>query len=144
MKSPFTIFYTDDDQDDLEFFRDVVSSLDRPVDVVTHDKPDKLLTDLKNPPPSPQIIFLDVNMPGKNGFDLLREIRNHEDFHSIPIVMFSTSTDEGYIAKSRHLGANFYLPKLSSFDEFKKSINYTLSINWSTFKPSATDFIYRN
>jgi len=144
MNCPLTIFYTDDDQDDLDFFKDVISSLGWSIEVVTQDKPDKLLVDLENPPPTPQIIFLDVNMPGKNGFDLLREIRNHKDFHDIPVVMFSTSTDEGYIAKSHNLGANFYLPKLSSFDEFKKSIKYTLSINWSTFKPSVADFTYRN
>ncbi|OYU80777.1 MAG: response regulator [Flavobacterium sp. BFFFF1] len=144
MNESLTIFYTDDDQEDLEFFKEVVGSFGRHIEVVTQNKPAQLLHALKNPPPSPQIIFLDVNMPLINGFDLLQQIRAHAEFSDIPVVMFSTSRDEHNIAKSRSLGANYYLPKLESFDAFKKSIDHTLKINWSTFSPTAADFAYRN
>ncbi|AWA29752.1 response regulator [Flavobacterium magnum] len=144
MSSALTIFYTDDDQDDLELFRDVVKTLGRPIDVVMQSKPEELLRDLENPPPSPQIIFLDLNMPGKNGFEVLKELKNHNHYKNIPIVIFSTSNDDKNVARSHELGANFYLPKLSSYDDFRKSIDFTLQINWNTFNPTLSGFKYQN
>jgi len=143
MKEDLTIFYTDDDNDDLDFFKDVTSAIDDNITVVTHDRGDKLLQALNNQPPSPQIIFLDLNMPGKNGFEVLKDIKNKEEWKDIPVVIFSTSSDEQSISKSRELGASYYLPKQSSFEAFKKSISHTLTINWKTFIPSPTNFIYR-
>lgn len=143
MKEDLTIFYTDDDIDDLDFFKDVACAIGDNITVYTQDRGDKLLQALDSQPPSPQIIFLDLNMPGKNGFEVLKDLKNKDEWKHIPVVIFSTSDDEQSISKSRQLGASYYLPKQSSFEEFKKSIQHTLSINWKTFIPSPTNFIYR-
>lgn len=140
----FTIFYTDDDAEDLEFFTEVTSALGDHLNIVTQKNGKKLLQDLKNPPPSPQIIFLDLNMPGLNGFDVLQELRSTDDFKDLPIVIFSTSSDEKTIAKSRELGASYYVPKPTDFSLFKRTIQHTLNINWDTFKPNKENFVYIN
>ena len=137
-----TIFYADDDFEDLDFFTEVTNIIDREITVVTHDCGDKLIAALRNPPPSPHIIFLDLNMPGRNGFDILEELKTTENLKGIPVVIFSTSNDAVNIARSRSLGANLYLPKLPSYAAFKKSIEDTLKINWDTFKPNASNFLY--
>lgn len=137
-----TIFYADDDLEDLDFFTEVANAIDRDIKVVTHEDGNKLIDALHNPPPSPNIIFLDLNMPGKNGFDVLEELRATERLNQIPIVIFSTSADEKNIAKSKLLGANFYLPKLPSYEAFKKSIEDTLNINWNNFNPDGSAFLY--
>ncbi|MFT3795297.1 response regulator [Flavobacterium sp.] len=137
-----TIFYADDDLEDLEFFTEVTNAIDREITVVTHQCGDELIDALHNPPPSPHIIFLDLNMPGRNGFDVLEELKTSEHLKEIPVVVFSTSNDEKNIAKSRELGANYYLPKLGSYESFKKSIEDTLNINWNTFEPTAHNFLY--
>lgn len=144
MNDDMTIFYVDDDAEDLDFFRDVVQSLDRKINLFTHDSGDEMLDALKNPPPSPQVIFLDLNMPGKNGFELLGELRGEERWKNIPIVVFSTSSDDANVEKSFNMGANFYLPKQTSYADFKKSIDHTLTINWNNFEPNASNFLYRN
>jgi len=143
MSKNVTIFYADDDHDDLDFFKDAVGELGKGVEVITHDRGDKLLYALQNPPPSPQIIFLDLNMPGKTGFDVLQELKSNEELKEIPVVIFSTSNDDQSVAKSMKMGANFYVSKSTCFDTFKRSIEFALSINWKTFTPSLSNFIYR-
>jgi len=143
MNTELTVFYADDDTDDLDFFRDVISSIGQKIRLFTHDRGDNLLTALRNPPPVPQIIFLDLNMPGKSGFDVLEELKSSDEFKDIPVVAFSTSSDDHNVSKCMKLGASFYVTKSTSFDSLKKSIEHTLNIDWENFKPSMAEFIYK-
>ncbi len=144
MRNEFTIFYTDDDAEDLEFFMEVTSAIGDHLNLVTQDNGKKLLHDLENPPPNPHIVFLDLNMPGFSGFDVLQQLRSSDDFKKLPIVIFSTSSDERIIAKSRELGASYYVSKPTDFSLLKETIQHTLSINWDTFIPSKENFVYLN
>ncbi len=143
MINEITIFYADDDVDDLEFFRDVTNAMDRKIRLYTHDRGEKLLLAVFNPPPSPSIVFLDLNMPGKDGFEVLKEIKSRAQFRDIPVVIFSTSGDPRNIERARTLGANFYITKPDSYQELEKLIDFTLNIDWSSFRPVAGDFVYR-
>lgn len=142
MKNELTIFYTDDDQDDLDFFKEIVSEINGNYNVITQTNGLELLYALDNPPPTPYLIFLDINMPGINGLDVLKKVRESAQHKLLPVVMFSTSIDESIIEKSRNLGASFYMPKSNVFDQLKKSIEHALSINWTGFKPNDTNFVY--
>ncbi|WP_159799429.1 response regulator [Flavobacterium sp. MK4S-17] len=142
MKEQFTIFYTDDDQDDLAFFQEIIELIGEDYNVVTQNNGSQLLYDLNNPPPNPYMIFLDINMPGMNGFDTLKKVRESNNHKTLPVVIFSTSSDETTIEKSRELGASFYLPKSGIFDQLKKAIEHTLAINWSGFIPAKNNFVY--
>ena len=141
MHPNLTIFYADDDAEDLYFFSEVVNTMSG-VSLHTVDHGHALIEALHNPPPTPNIIFLDLNMPGKNGFDVLRELRGGASFKDIPVVIFSTSSDEKTIEKTRELGATFYLPKQENYESFKKSIQYTLSIDWKSFRRTRENFLY--
>ena len=141
MNNNVTIFYADDDTDDLDFFRDVTEAIDKNIALFTHDNGNQLLVAVRNPPPHPQIIFLDLNMPGKDGFEVLKELKNSE-YKDIPVVIFSTSNDQKNILRSKELGANLYITKPNSFAKFRKSIEHTLSIDWNVFKPSLENFCY--
>lgn len=142
MRNNVTIFYADDDADDLDFFRDVTTAIDKKIELFTHENGNQLLVAVRNPPPSPHIIFLDLNMPGKDGFEVLRELKGSDEYKNIPVVIFSTSNDQSNIIKSKELGANLYITKPNSFAKFQKSIEHTLSINWEAFKPSLENFLY--
>lgn len=139
-----TIFYTDDDQDDLDFFSEVVEDMGKNLNLVTQNNGQKLINDLENPPPNPHVVFLDLNMPGINGFQVLEKLRATEEFKTLPIIIFSTSNDESVIARSRDLGASFYVNKPSNYDVLKKSIEHTLNINWNSFVPTKENFVYVN
>jgi CheY-like chemotaxis protein len=135
-----TIFYTDDDEDDLSIFTDAVASLPEKIQLKTYNGGDKLLTAIYNPPPTPHVIFLDLNMPGKNGFDVLTELRNSAK-KDIPIVIFSTSNEPGIIEKCRTLGANLFITKPVLMKDIIQSIEHALKINWNEFVPDTKNFV---
>jgi CheY-like chemotaxis protein len=140
----FTIFYTDDDRDDREFFVDAARDVSADLKVITQPNGDELLRQLKNPPPYPTIIFLDLNMPIKNGYVVLKEIKQSAHLKDLPVVIFSTSSDSEAIDTTRQLGANLYITKPSNFSLLREVIKYSPSINWATFAPSEHEFVYRS
>ena len=140
--SKITIFYVDDDKDDLEYFENAMSTIDENVEIYTHNQPECLLTALDNPPPHPHLLFVDLNMPGINGFEILENVRKSPVHKTLPVVIFSTSTDNDVIKKSKELGANYYLPKPSSYLHLKKSLQHILQIDWRKFDPQKESFIH--
>ncbi len=67
--------------------------------------------------PRPGIIFLDLNMPRKDGWEALSEIKQNPDLKSIPVVVLTTSNSERDILKTYESGANCYITKPISFDQ---------------------------
>jgi len=140
-RSQYTIFYTDDDQDDQDFFKEVIAEITPQHEIFTQNDGYELLKVLQNPPPSPHIVFLDLNMPKKSGYQVLKEIREMDAAKTIPVVIFSTSSDDSAIKKTKELGANMYITKPSSYTEFKKVLNSVLSLNWEKNLPSDNEFV---
>jgi CheY-like chemotaxis protein len=72
--------------------------------------------------PRPGLILLDLNLPGRNGLELLAELKAAPDLLTIPVVIFSTSQAETDIMASYQLHANAYITKPVSFDLFTEAI----------------------
>jgi CheY-like chemotaxis protein len=99
MAQPITskniVLYADDDPDDLELVRDAFSQYSNNVDVVTVTTGSQALSYLNNLSkyePAPCLIILDINMPVLNGKDVLVKLRQTERFQTVPVVLFSTSS----------------------------------------------------
>src|ERR1051325_1545133 len=71
----------------------------------------------RNDFPIPGLILLDLNMPRKNGFDVLRWVRGQTTLRRIPIMIFTTSTLLGDIDMAYALGANAFLTKPSDLND---------------------------
>lgn len=128
------ILLAEDDSDDRNFFKEALSEAAIPSELKTFENGEKLtdyLSLVKNPPP-PDIIFLDINMPVKNGKDCLKEIRGNKEFKDIPVVMFSTSSYHRDIEETYSEGANLYILKSEFFDNEVKLLNELFSDNWET------------
>jgi CheY-like chemotaxis protein len=67
--------------------------------------------------PRPDLILLDVKLPGKDGFEVLQELKSNDAYRSIPIIMLTSSTAEADIIKGYGLGSNSYVSKPVTFDE---------------------------
>jgi CheY-like chemotaxis protein len=68
--------------------------------------------------PKPDLFILDLNMPRKNGLEVLSEIKNNPEWKHIPVLVFSNSEFSGDICKCYALGANAYLSKPVDFQGF--------------------------
>lgn len=72
--------------------------------------------------PRPDLILLDLNLPKKDGREVLEEIKEDENLRRIPVVVLTTSTAEEDILKSYDMHANSYITKPVDFDQFIKVI----------------------
>jgi len=138
----YTIFYADDDADDREFFQEVIADIDGGHNIFTQSSGDELLDTLHSPPPQANIVFLDLNMPIKNGYEVLKEIRMSPTAHKLPVIILSTSNDEKAIDTARQLGASLYISKPGSYSEFKKLIQSAISRDWEHYQPSREEFFH--
>jgi CheY-like chemotaxis protein len=83
--------------------------------------------------PLPDIVLLDLKMPGIDGHEVLRRIKGTDKLKRLPVIILTSSKDEGDRAMSYDNGANSYLVKPVSFDEFLKVVkqvsDYWLTLN---------------
>jgi CheY-like chemotaxis protein len=83
--------------------------------------------------PLPDLILLDLKMPGIDGFEVLRQIKNTDILKRIPVIILTSSKEEGDRTLSYDIGANSYLLKPVSFDGFvdvvKKIGDYWFTLN---------------
>jgi CheY-like chemotaxis protein len=76
--------------------------------------------------PVPDIIFLDLNMPKQNGFEVLKLIRAKPALKKLPVIMLSSSTLMADVDRAYQLGVTSYLQKVSSPAEFARAIEVGL------------------
>ena len=73
--------------------------------------------------PRPSILLLDIKMPKTDGLTILKHIRKSENFHSLPVIIFTTSEDEEDLLNSYDLGATAYIVKPVGFDKLSEVVN---------------------
>jgi len=78
----------------------------------------------------PGLILLDINMPRKNGFEVLKEIKADPALMHIPVVMLTTSENEADVVKSYAKGACSYITKPMDFDKFREVVKQ-FSLYWA-------------
>ena len=66
----------------------------------------------------PVVILLDLNLPKVNGLEVLKVLKNHPDFKTIPIVILTTSSESSDMKSAYQLGVNSYIIKPVDFDKF--------------------------
>lgn len=115
----FVILLAEDDSDDVFFATDALKDANINHDLHRVADGDELMDYLHGragfaspgAAPRPDLILMDLNMPGKDGREALGEIKSDPKLRRIPVVVLSTSSDSVDIADSYDLGANSYLVK---------------------------------
>lgn len=79
--------------------------------------------------PVPDVILLDLNLPKKNGFEVLTELKNNTLLEKIPVVIVTSSTNEDHIKKCYEMYANCYVVKPTKFDDYEEVIK-TIESFW--------------
>ncbi len=132
---PVDVLLADDDTDDCLFFDKALSAI--PVTThltIVHDGEQLMNYLFEHSENLPAILFLDLSMPRKNGFECLIEIRENEKFRNLPIVVFTTSfrRDAEYeqvlINTVSKIGVQEYVPKTSDIKHLQDIIHRALII----------------
>lgn len=125
------IVLADDDEDDRMFFTDAFSELKMSTKVHTYNDGVELMNYLNSEDAVlPEILFLDLNMPRKNGMECLMEIKANSKFENIAVAIYSTSSTEEHIEETFVNGANIYIKKPNDFNTLKKVLSDVVTINW--------------
>ena len=125
------IILADDDADDRMLFEDAIDEIVVKTNLSLFNDGKDLMEHLLQPGISlPEIVFLDLNMPIKNGMECLKEIRQTENLKHLCVAIYSTSSSEKDIEDTFVNGANIYINKPNSFKELKKAIERVLKLNW--------------
>ncbi|SHH24361.1 Response regulator receiver domain-containing protein [Chryseolinea serpens] len=102
----------DDDQDDQEIFSMALEDINSDIQCVMASNGIAALEKLKAKKPLiPDYIFIDMNMPRMNGMECLQEIQKLDHLKDADVFMYSTSSDETMIEKSKALGAKDFIVK---------------------------------
>lgn len=135
MKHERYILLVDDDPDEHLLFQDALKELKHaPMLSYARDGQQLMQRLSADDAELPAIIFLDLNMPRMNGFECLQEIRKSPRLNSIPVVIFSTTSQNQAIDKVYEQGANYYIRKPNTFALLKEVIERMLEIDWSTHR----------
>jgi CheY-like chemotaxis protein len=110
----------DDDEDDQEIFLTAVEQVAASINCMALCNGRDALKKLTAKEISPDVIFLDLNMPVMNGQQFLFEIKNIEDLKDIPVIIFSTSAHQPTIFLTKTLGAEDFITKPNSYDELTR------------------------
>lgn len=121
------ILLVDDSEDDAALARAVFGYLKLPHALEVLECPRRALQYLRgtgpyarSKPPKPDMIFLDIDMPGLNGFALLKELKADKDLRHIPVIMLTSSKDKQDVKRSFESGAASFLTKPDSMDGYKR------------------------
>jgi len=116
--------FVDDDIDDQEIFSFAVRGLNKPISLVTAGDGLEALEILKADKTFiPDCIFLDLNMPRMNGKECLPELRKLPWLKEVPIIIYTTSSEERDKLETRRLGASDFMTKESSIEGLKTALD---------------------
>ncbi len=126
----YNIVLADDDDDDCMFFKDALDELSVPACVNTVSNGVELMQLLEcQPSDLPDVIFLDLNMPRKTGFDCLKEIKQNEQLKQLNVIIYSTSSNQDMIDLLYNNGAQFYIRKPAAFADLKSVIHKAILLS---------------
>lgn len=118
MKRKHCIVIVDDDADDREIIRDAFESSMQEQEYVFLENGDRLIEYLRQSEEhTPSLIMLDLNMPGKDGRETLKEIKSTQRFQQIPTIVFTTSSSHRDKQNVYELGANCFITKPDTFNK---------------------------
>jgi CheY-like chemotaxis protein len=144
------ILLADDDKDDCLLFKDALDELPISVELTTVHSGEQLMRLFGKMQELPDMLFLDLNMPRKNGFECLTEIKENGKLKELPVIIFSTSFDQDIVNLLYTNGAHYCIRKPNQFSRLKKLLHRAITLTSQALpidaagnlvQPSREDFV---
>jgi CheY-like chemotaxis protein len=133
------LLLADDDKDDCYLFKEALEELPFPIELKTVNDGVELMNMLTlHESKLPDLLFLDLNMPRKTGFECLLEIKHNERLKTLPVIIYSTSLNHEVVNSLYEKGAQYYIRKPGEFSKLKKSIQEAVTLTSSGKKQKIT------
>lgn len=131
--SAHVLLYVEDDEVAFSLAKMVLQEYDPDLQLLRASDGEQALAILRRlapyqDAPRPDLILLDLNLPDRNGFEVLADLKASESLRPIPVVMFSTSASQSDKSDSLALGARDYVTKPSSFASFVEALKTACSL----------------
>jgi DNA-binding NtrC family response regulator len=123
------ILLIDDDHDDCELFGEALHDYDPSLKLSCLNNSEDVIRSLDEK--MPDMVFLDVNMPRKNGYECLKEIRQHDKYTDIPIIMYSNTGRAEDISNAYKTGASIFIQKPSTYQGLVNTLKDVLQKDWA-------------
>ena len=143
MKKLSQIVVVDDDPDYCYLLKEALHLCDPACSLKAFQTGTELLAWLSTNP-QPNFIFLDINIPGPSGFEILKTLKAVERYKYIPVVMLTTSERVNDVHTAYEMGANAYITKPITFTELLPRINLFSHYWLDTFQPPAFSWPIQN
>jgi DNA-binding NtrC family response regulator len=128
-----TVLVIDDDCDDLDLMKEIITSLDPKILCCCYDDPERIVGLISNGLVDfPNYVFIDINMPRMSGLECLVKLREIRDFNDGIIIMYSTSMPVDVSSILMERGANYTFQKPVTLGEYEKILR-------GIFEASVTD-----
>ncbi len=138
------ILLADDDQDDHMLFGEALRGLPFLTQLSTANDGEELMRQLtEKPGPLPDLLFLDLNMPRKNGLECLQDIKQNEKLKHLPVIIYSTSLQKEVADQLYALGAYHYIRKPIEFSQLTEVVHHalTLIVQKNSAQPTRANFV---
>lgn len=126
---PINILLADDDNADCLLFKEALEELPVEAHLTVRNDGDQVMAELTQKGNNlPDVLFLDLNMPRKNGFATLGAIKRDTRLQELPVIIFSTSSEMDTVKKVFRDAAHYYICKPADFLQLKKVIYEALTL----------------
>jgi len=123
------ILLADDDNDDCILFKDALEELPVTATLTIVHNGEELIEEISQKGSIfPDVLFLDLNMPRKNGITSLGEIKRNTQLQDLPVIIFSTASDIDTVNNVFRDAAHYYICKPPDFSQLKKVIYEALTL----------------
>jgi CheY-like chemotaxis protein len=128
-KNISNIVLAEDDIDDQNIFQIALEEIDSAIRTQFVSNGKELLTLLQTA--QPDLLFLDLDMPYKNGLECLVEMKKDLQLKKIPVVVFSSTTKPSNIQTAYEMGAHLFFIKPPIYSDYLSSIKAIFKLDWS-------------
>jgi len=134
----------DDDNDDRELFSEALASVN-PIIIcdLAADAEEALLKLDSREFDSPDVIFLDINLPVMTGWQFLTKLKSQEQYKDIPVIMYSTSNNQRDRDTAKDLGALCFITKPSAFKKLQNTLDVIVSYSNKQLYNELCNAVYR-